>query len=153
MSATSSPCRCRARRVREAGFSLLEVLVAFVVLALVASVLFRIFSGGLRNVDASERNMRAVLIAESALGGLGAATPLAAGTVRSGAADARYAVELTVVPYDEADAAAALTLPLQLFRVVATVRWDDGAGATRSISLATLRAAPREGATGDAPRG
>ena len=49
------------------GFSLLEVLVAFVILALTLSVVMRIFSGGLRNVALADGYSRAVLLAESRL--------------------------------------------------------------------------------------
>ena len=57
------------RRAR--GFSLLEVLVAFVILAAVATALFRLFSGALANASAADEYSRAMLVAESALAGLG----------------------------------------------------------------------------------
>jgi len=50
------------------GYSLIEVLVAFTILALTLTVLFRIFSGGLRNVDAAADYAMAVLVAEGKLG-------------------------------------------------------------------------------------
>jgi prepilin-type N-terminal cleavage/methylation domain-containing protein len=43
----------RTLRRRNAGFSLLEVLAAFVILALVATALFRLFSGSLQNASAA----------------------------------------------------------------------------------------------------
>ena len=52
-------------RRRNSGFSLLEVLAAFVILALVATALFRLFSGSLQNASAAEDWSRALLIAES----------------------------------------------------------------------------------------
>src|ERR1700690_801183 len=61
---------------RAAGFSLLEVLAAFVILALVGTALFRVFSGALGNVAASDEYSRATLYAESRLAGLGVETPL-----------------------------------------------------------------------------
>ena len=51
---TSSPCSDNR------GFSLLEVLAAFVILALVATALFRLFSASLNNVSAAEENPRAM---------------------------------------------------------------------------------------------
>ena len=59
------PPRCDSPRSRTRGFSLLEVLVAFVILALVATALFRLFSGALNNASAAEEWSRALLVAES----------------------------------------------------------------------------------------
>ena len=58
------------------GFSLLEVLVAFVILSLVATALFRLFSGALQNMSAADDYTKAVLVAESALATAGATQPL-----------------------------------------------------------------------------
>jgi Tfp pilus assembly protein PilV len=52
-------------RTPRARFSLLEVLVAFVVLALVATALFRLFGGALNNASAADEWSRALLLAES----------------------------------------------------------------------------------------
>jgi general secretion pathway protein I len=61
---------------RQRGFSLLEVLVAFVILSLVATALFRLFSGALVNASAADDYTHAVLVAESALTEAAAAVPL-----------------------------------------------------------------------------
>src|SRR6478609_1305712 len=52
---------------RHRGFSLLEVLVAFVIVALVATALFRLFGGALNNASAAGEWSRALLLAESRL--------------------------------------------------------------------------------------
>ena len=49
------------------GLSLIEVLVAFVVLALTLGVILQIFSGGLRNARLSDAYTRALLLAETRL--------------------------------------------------------------------------------------
>ena len=56
-----------ARRRGARGFSLIEVLAAFVILALVATALFRLFGDSLRNASAAEDWSRALLVAESRL--------------------------------------------------------------------------------------
>ena len=57
----------RQLAVRQSGYTLIEVLVAFMILALALTVLMRIFSGGLRNVSVSSDYAVATLIAESRL--------------------------------------------------------------------------------------
>ena len=59
--------RSDAARTRAGGFSLLEVLVAFVILSLVATAVFRLFSGALGNASAADDYSRAVLVTESVL--------------------------------------------------------------------------------------
>jgi len=61
------------------GFSLIEILVAFMILAMSLTVIFRIFSGGLRNVALSEDYARAVLVAQSQLSVSGISAPLQPG--------------------------------------------------------------------------
>ena len=51
----------------QVGFSLLEVLAAFVILALVATALFRLFGGALGNAGVAEDASRAVLVAQRRL--------------------------------------------------------------------------------------
>lgn len=72
---------------RQRGFSLLEVLVAFVILSLSLGVMMRLFSASLTNVGAAERHAHAVAVAESALAGLGVSEPLAEGGIAGPEAD------------------------------------------------------------------
>ena len=68
------------------GFSLLEVLVAFTILAMLLGALFQVFSGGLHAARAGDRYTRATVIAQSTLAALGAEQPIQEG-VTSGSAD------------------------------------------------------------------
>jgi general secretion pathway protein I len=131
------------------GFSLLEVLVAFVILALVGTALFRLFSGALANAAASGDYSRAVLVAESALAEAGGVQPLRAET-QSGRTD-DGAIEWTtrVVAYTppqgnpDTDQGSSL-LPTQLWRVAADVRFTGPNGKLRTVTLETVRLGPRE---------
>jgi len=70
------------RAKHQQGFSLIEILVAFVILAMSLTVIFRIFSGGLRNVALSEDYAQAVLVAESQLSAIGVSEPDGGGVGR-----------------------------------------------------------------------
>jgi general secretion pathway protein I len=61
------------------GFTLVEVLVAFAILALTLVVLLRVFGGGLRAVSTSERYLTAAMLARSVLDDLGIETPVSPG--------------------------------------------------------------------------
>jgi len=49
------------------GFSLLEVLIAFTLLAIVMAILMQIFSRGVNNADIADRYAKAAMMAESKL--------------------------------------------------------------------------------------
>jgi general secretion pathway protein I len=85
---------------RQAGFTLLEILVAFVMLALVGGALLQLFQGGLQNLAAGDSYGRAALLAESTLSQLRAESTLATGQ-RSGELEPGYRYELQLTPYQE----------------------------------------------------
>ncbi len=124
------------------GFSLLEVLVAFVILALLLTVLFQLFSSSLRNAQLTEQYSHALLLAESKLARLGHDEPLAVGvsegTFADSAGDSDYRWHLTVTPYHPEHIP--LDLPLQALWVHLTVSWSSG---RRAIDLSTLKLVPR----------
>jgi general secretion pathway protein I len=132
---------------RHHGFSLLEVLVAFVVLALVAGALFQLFGGALRNAGAADDWSRALLVAESRLEEAASAQPLqaasAAGTEDGGQIEWHTSVE----PYIPTDTDPELehasdVMPTQLYRVRVEVTFPGNAR-SRSVSLATVKLGAR----------
>jgi general secretion pathway protein I len=129
------------------GFSLLEILVAFVILALVATALFGSFSGSLRNVSAADEWSRAALVAESRLAQAAAATPLREGGER-GTDEGDIAWETKVAPYIAPNtsnelAAASEALPTRLLRVSVDVRFP-GPNGERTLEVATVKLARKE---------
>ena len=64
---------------RERGFTLLEVLVALVIFALLFGVLAQIFQTGLRQSAVAEQASAATLLARSQLARVGVEVPLAEG--------------------------------------------------------------------------
>jgi general secretion pathway protein I len=142
--------RAERRRPRLArGFSLLEVLVAFVILAAVATVLFRLFSGALANASAADEYSRAVLVAESVLTAAAAAQPLREATETGSADDGRVEWTTRVTPYSPPDVPPELegtseAMPIRLYRVTVDVTFPSPSGGRRTYALATTRIGLRD---------
>ena len=131
------------------GFSLLEVLVAFVILSLVATALFRLFSGALGNASAADDYSRAMLVAESALSEAAAAQPLRATSQTGSADDGRIAWTTRVAPYSPPGISPDLeqageTMPIRLFRITSEVTFPAPSGGQRTYALATTRIGARD---------
>jgi general secretion pathway protein I len=129
---------------RHRGFSLIEVLVAFVILALVATALFNLFSVSLNNVAAAEEWSRALTVAESRLDAAAVAQPLREGSESGNTADGRVQWTATVAPYvapaaDPELDAASQALATRLFRISVEVKYTGGDGKSRTLSLSTVR--------------
>ena len=157
---TAAPAIARARpwprsrpdsvRKPPRGFSLLEVLVAFVILSLVAVALFRLFSAALNNASAADDYSRAVLVAESALATAAAAQPLREATQSGAVDDGRIEWSTRVEPYSPPVggspelASVTETLPTRLYRVSAEVTFAGPTGGKRTYALATVRVGARD---------
>lgn len=134
---------------KEAGFSLLEVLVAFVILALVGTALSELFGGALRNMAAADDWSRAVLVAESRLAEAASTRPLREASERGEADEGRIRWESRVVPYEAPGVEQELTrlsetMATRLYRIEVDVTFPGLARGERKFSLATLRVAEKE---------
>jgi len=138
-----APCRSR-------GFSLLEVLVAFVILALALGVIMRIFSQGMSRVSESDRYARAVMLAESKLAQVGADIPLEEDELSGKSEEAlNWRVRLAAyepdpVQAEKQDAPVQPLPPVRLLQVEVEVSWAGAEAAPHSIRLAALKLAPRK---------
>jgi general secretion pathway protein I len=134
---------------RARGFSMLEVLVAFVILALVGTALFRLFSGALNNASAADDYSRAVLVGESVLAEAAGTRPLREAAQSGSADDGRIEWTTRVTPYvapqvnPDTETGSEL-LPTRLWRVVAEVRFAAPNGKPRTLTLATERIGAKE---------
>jgi general secretion pathway protein I len=138
----------RNAHIAQGGFSLLEVLVAFIILALVATALFRLFGGALGNASAAEDWSRAMLVAQSRLDLAASALPLRESNDNGTEQDGRIAWRTSVAPYVPAEPNADVeraseTMPTRLYRVTVDVRFPGAGGQARTLTLTTLKVGQR----------
>jgi prepilin-type N-terminal cleavage/methylation domain-containing protein len=119
------------------GFTLVEMLVAFVVLVTCLGVLLPLLAGAARQSVVLQDYARAVTLAESLLASAGEGGELRPG-VQSGR-EGELEWKRTIEP-EEARAPDAQWIA---WRVSVEVRWSAGKG-SRAVALATLRVGMRE---------
>jgi general secretion pathway protein I len=129
---------------RQAGFTLIEVVVAFVLLTLVLSVGFEIFSKGMARAADLDARSRALDIAQSQLAAAGTVTPLQEGQTQGDSDDRRFHWTTTIAATDEGQSP---NMPTQgaylLWRIESRVDWTSAAGRPQQLTLATLGLAQR----------
>lgn len=119
---------------RQRGYSLLEVIVAFALLALALTLLLGSLSGAARQVHGADLRTRATLHAQSLLAATGVESPLQVGRTQGDWEDGRYRWDLQVEPYvdprvDTLQAAAApIATGPTLAQLTLQVRWGEGNG-------------------------
>jgi len=130
---------------REQGYSLIEVIVAFAVLALALTLLLGTLSGGVRQIRASADAGRAALHAQSLLDTLGLDEPLMPGRSTGVFAEGRYQWELNITPWRDPGRASPVVdgnAP-HLLELHLAVSWGE-AGPSQRWQVQTLRLVPPE---------
>jgi general secretion pathway protein I len=133
------PTAIGAAASAQRGFSLLEVLVAFAILALSLGVLLQIFQRAMNTTAVSGSYSRAVTLAEAKLNSVGADIPLEEG-VHSGDPEDGLDWIVNIEPYP-LEGWLGDDPPLQPYLITAVASWPSLAGARRVV-LRTLRLGP-----------
>ncbi|MGY1458211.1 MULTISPECIES: type II secretion system protein XpsI [unclassified Luteimonas] len=136
-------------RGRQHGYTLIEVLVAFAVLALALTFLLGTLSGATRQVRWSSDAGRAALHAQSLLADVGVGEALQPGREEGELEDGRYRWQLEVAPYTDPllpgnapqDPFAAQLLQLRL-----ELAWGEGTRAQRLVLDSLRLVQPEPGA-------
>lgn len=130
-----------ARRTQQ-GFTLLEVIVAFAILALALTLLLGTMSGAARQVHWADEAGRAALDAQSLIDQAGVGAPLRAGHREGAFEDGRYRWTMDVAPYVDPLIPPAPARDLgapRLWQLSLTVQWGDGDDPRNRIAVQSLR--------------
>lgn len=120
------------------GMTLIEVLVAFVLLSLSLGVIFHIFAGGMRNARIAEGYSRAVFLAESKMAAVGAQYPVIVGE-QQGQLDSGLRWRISIAPAQDPSAQSSdLAMRLALFDVTVQVTWTEH-GKSHHVELVSVR--------------
>ncbi len=121
-------------RRRPRGFSLIEILVAFAIMAMSLAVLYRAMGGGIRDVGGLEQRQRVAMLAQSLLQ---AGDDVLPGDRGRQGVEGGLTWRVSIQPYfTETAAARPEAVPLHL--LVISVSWQDR-GRPQHIELRTLR--------------
>jgi general secretion pathway protein I len=132
----------RAGRARQSGFTILEVLTAFVLFAVALVALLQVFSGGLRDAQLADEYARAGMMAQSRLAAFTATERPDEGS--SSGTDGSFSWTMSATAYDErqeagaADRSKDFNLRVRLLRVESKVAWHAADGRDRDVRLVTL---------------
>ena len=115
----------------EKGFTLLEVLLAFVIFSISFAVVLQIISGSIRNTMRSKQYTEVALIAQSVMDTVGLDIPLETGSGATGeSGDYKWDLEIyTYEPLPNADGSDPMQLAelagIELLYIELFIRWGD----------------------------
>ena len=129
-------------RKSSSGFTLLEVMLAFVIFALSFAAVLEIMAGSMRGVRRASDETQTALLAQSIMDQVGTEIPLAEGGFNGIEMD-RFQWQLDIYPYfpDEVDTSTpdlAEMSGIKLYQVVLDVEWETG-GRLRNVQFSTIR--------------
>lgn len=123
--------------IRQRGFTLMEILVAFVVMTLSLGVILNILSLAMRTTQSADQKQQALLLAESALAKLQADPALTAGRYRSESGTALvWQAEVTEWSFPDQDVAT--RYPLLPLQVTVSVLQENGDAPLLTLSALKL---------------
>lgn len=147
-NALNLPANRRSAKYLTQGFSLLEILVAFMLLAMAMGVLMQIFSRGVTGATLADRYARATMYAESKLAGIGIEEELKESAL-AGKFDDDFSWTLVVRPYqdpvpkDQSVVDFEKLMPTQLYEIDLKVSFIADDHRERLVNLSTLRLGPK----------
>lgn len=137
-----------AKPGRSRGFTLLEVLVAFVIFALSFSVVLEIIAGSMRSTVRARDYSEAALLAQSLMERVGSELPLEAGAFQGETEDGfTWVIEISDfegINEDTRTLELAEMVNARLYWVDLNLKWGDGRR-ERDVKFTTIRSGLGEG--------
>lgn len=143
-----TPANRRSLGYSMRGFSLLEILVAFTLLAMAMGVLMQIFSRGVNGATLADRYARATMFAESKLATVGVEDALKE-SAAAGKFDDDFSWALVVRPYQDPFPKESSVvdfeklMPTQLYEIELKVSFTADDRRERVVNLSTLKLGPK----------
>jgi general secretion pathway protein I len=124
---------------RQRGFTLIEVVVAFVLLAVVLVMAFEVFSAGLARAGQFEERSQALMIAQSQIASAGVEQAMREGESRGTSSDGRFQWTTRITRSDEGlKPGQPAPSAYVLYRIEVLVSWQDSQGRPQGLPLSTL---------------
>lgn len=125
---------------RARGFTLIEVVVAFLLLSIVMATGFELFTTGMRRASDLEERSKALVIAQSRLATASVEQQLKEGVANGQTDDGKYQWTMTIAKSDEgkADPNQPIQTAYGLYRIDVVVKWRGADERDHSLELATL---------------
>ncbi|TDR20801.1 type IV pilus modification PilV family protein [Marinicella litoralis] len=126
---------------QSSGFTLIEVIASFTILAMTFMVVLEILSNSSANTIKSSERTQISLMAQSKMDEVGIIIPVEEGTV-SGDFDDKHSWYISIEPFEvpyEGNVEMSFA-PVELFKVSLNIVWFDNRGEHRSAVFTTLKA-------------
>ncbi len=126
---------------RSSGFTLIEVIASFTILAMTFMVVLEILSNSSTNTIKSSERTQISLLAQSKMDEVGILIPVEEGSF-SGDFDDQRSWYINIEPYEvDYDGNVEMSFaPVELFKVTLSITWFDGRGEQRNAYFTTLKA-------------
>lgn len=128
----------KRRNKQQGGFSLLELIVASVVMALVVGTLLRLYGSSMRSVALADEYSFAVQVAESRMQAVGSEIPVEEGTESGSEEGTPYNWVVRMEPAQLDEDQEDFSLSVQPYQVSVVVSWNSD-GRQREFMLSSLR--------------
>ncbi|MFZ1343350.1 type IV pilus modification PilV family protein [Thiothrix eikelboomii] len=127
-----------SKALKQQGFTLLEIMVAFVITGLVVGTLLQLFGSAMQSAALADEYSFAVQVAESRMEAVGSEIKIEPTTVSGQEEGSAYKWTVTMQPIELHDKQDEFSLSVEPYQVIVVVSWSSE-GKQRQFTLTSLR--------------